>query len=476
MVPREDYEALLEQLEGTAPSHQVHEGIAVPAPEGEEPTGWETEESIRGGLTLIEQYDSDGDDAWDVSEHPNVWMTSEGRGYPHRLSETNQLPGVQVVDSDTYETIASASFDLGFEQHSEPHGLGVSPDGEWIYIGTNDSNTAFSPSEGENRILIINARTLKLDKVLEFTGNHSLTRAALHHIQGFWDYNGEPRVVLNHGFGADGGPHFILDPSDDNRVVKAITFEDVHPMGHPYTTPSPDGRYLYISMGSPSIRSAPFTAAGIAKYDLEGDFFIEIPYVGNHPIGIMHTSDSRYTYVIEGHNSYVYKIDNALNEVVNSTSAGVAGPYGLVLNWGETQLWTVGKGEGTHNVGGVLGVIDTQTFSATREFNQPVNIEGAIMDHATLHPDPDRNEIWVTSAGTFETIVVDTETREVIERIPTPNGGDTHSGAFVEYDDDWNGELLFDMGGAKSPRILEMMRDMSEHPFEEVEGWDGPTH
>ena len=36
------------------------------------------------------------------------------------------------------------------------------------------------------------------------------------------------------------------------------------------------------------------------------------------------------------------------------TSAGVAGPYGLAFNWDETELWTMGKGEGSHNTGLLL--------------------------------------------------------------------------------------------------------------------------
>ena len=55
----------------------------------------------------------------------------------------------------------------------------------------------------------------------------------LHHVQSFVDYAGEDRVILQFGFGARGGPHYILDPNDDNRVWKSITYDEVHPMGHP---------------------------------------------------------------------------------------------------------------------------------------------------------------------------------------------------------------------------------------------------
>jgi hypothetical protein len=107
----------------------------------------------------------------------------------------------------------------------------------------------------------------------------------------------------------------------------------------------------------------------------------------------------------------------------------------------------MGKGEGSHNTGGVVGVIDTKTFSPTREFNQPIQTGGSIIDHGILHPDPAVNELWISSAGTWETIVLDLNTREVKARIPSPNGGDTHSGGFVRYNPDFTGELLADLGG-----------------------------
>jgi len=148
--------------------------------------------------------------------------------------------------------------------------------------------------------------------------------------------------------------------------------------------------------------------------------------------------------VADGHGSAIYKVDLETNEVVDSTSSGVAGPYGIRLSWDETELYVMGKGEGTHNTGGGVAVIDLRTFRAARDFNQPIVTGGSIIDHGMLHPDPERNELWISSAGTWETIVVDLDKREVKTRIPSPNGGDTHSGAFVRYDADFVGQLISD--------------------------------
>ena len=432
----------------TPPTTVVQAGNLQPAPAGAQPSGWDTPESVRGQLTRVATYDSAGPDAWDVKASPSVYLTSEGMGYSHRLSKTNKLPGVQVIDAYSKKVVASSLFDLGNEVLSQPHGLGVSPDGKFAYIGFSDRVAATKATR--NLILIVNTRTLKLDSVL----SHPTQR--LHHVGGFKDSKGNDRVVINLGFGATGGPHFVLDPKSSNKVVQAITFDNVRPMGHPYTAPDPTGKYVYISMGAPEIREADAYAASIAKFDLDSKAVTVIHGVGNHPIGIAHTADGKLTYVIDGTNSLIFKIDNATNAVVAKTSAGVAGPYGIALNWDGTKIYTMGKGEGTHNTGGVVGVIDTKTFTATRDLNQPINIEGAIIDHAILHPDPAVNELWISSAGTWETIVLDLNTNKVKARIPSPNGGDTHSGAFVKYNADWTGTLQSDMLGPKADMFATM--------------------
>ncbi len=198
----------------------------------------------------------------------------------------------------------------------------------------------------------------------------------------------------------------------------------------------------------------------IAKLDLATGKHELITGVGHHPIGITHTADGKWTYVVDGHGSHVYKIDNETNEVVASTSAGVAGPYGIALNWDETEIWIVGKGEGSHNLGGVLGLIDAKTFRTSRAFRQPFFLGSSAqsIDHAILHPDPEVNELWVSNMKGWETIVFDLDTKEPKGYINTPNGGDTHSGGFIRYNADWTGELLVDQGGPKSKSIWDLKK------------------
>lgn len=437
-----DNAALRQQLAAMAPTQVVQAGQLAPAPAAAQSSAWDTPESIRGRIRLFATYDSSGPDAWDVRAHPLVYFTSEG------VEKAPLRSGVQVIDASEKRVIASALFDLGEEVVENPHGVGISPDGRWLYIG--QMHRVAATRQVRSVLMIINARTLKLHKVLEGP------RADwFHHNTAFTDWQGRDRVLAAFGRNAGGGPLYILDPNDDNRVVRTISIEDVgYRIGHPYPTVDPTGRFMYIGIHNPPWQGELHNTGGIAKFNLETGAVRIIPFVGDNPIGMAHTSDGRYTYVNDAHSSYVYRIDNTTNEVVDETSAGVVGPYGLVLDWDEHYLYPIGKGEGSHNNGSVVGIVDARTFTTPRNFrhNMPIYLGGSAssIDHGILHPDPSANELWISNMNGWETIVLDLNKYEVKKYIPTPNGGDTHSGGFVRFTPDWKGELLADMGGPKA--------------------------
>jgi hypothetical protein len=254
------------------------------------------------------------------------------------------------------------------------------------------------------------------------------------------------------------------DHGDEARFLDYLTTS---------TTLDPTNTYFYQSIDQTYYGNS-HGIAGVMKIDMANDYdkdrarggYLDSTLIwglgeGGRPIGFVHTADGKYTYVAEGHNSYVYKIDNETNEIVDQTSAGVAGPYGLCLNWDETELYVVGKGEGSHNRGSVLGIVDTTSFRQSRVDHQmPIYLGGSAssVDHCALHPDPQVNEVWISNMNGWDTIVMDAETHEVTDHILTPNGGDTHGMAFVRYTADWTGELLVDLGGPKSPEIWEARR------------------
>ncbi|MGI9647071.1 MAG: hypothetical protein ACR2OI_00985 [Acidimicrobiia bacterium] len=407
---------------------------------GPSPEGWETPASLAAGVQLLDSFDSSGDDAWDVAAHPDVFVTSEGIGYAGFESEVYNAAGLQIIDAMTYEHVASAGFDLGFERMGTPHGLGVSPDGRWIYVPTADGAQPWRSGPTGGRLLVVNARTLKLHQVIG-------TGRGPHHVKGFTDPAGNDRIVVE----TQGGPSLLLDPNDDHRVVFQIGPKQLY--GQAYQVDADlKGENLYIGLTLGGRGVAPFAQAAVAKVNIESGQVTYITDVGQYPNGFAFTSDGLWTYVADSSNDRVYKIDNTTNKSVGSTQAAVPGPYMVELNHDETELWVVGKGEMTYNLGGSLGLIDLVTFDAVRDYY----IGGQTIDHNSVNPFQ-TNELWVTSSGTAETIVFDMEKREVKTRIPDANGGDTHSGAFVHYNADWTGELVNDNGGVRGSYLAEKL-------------------
>ena len=157
-------------------------------------------------------------------------MTTEGPGYGGLLSGVT-LPGMAIIDADSREVVASQNYDVlswGWKNVFEPHGLGTSPDGKWIYLPTGEGSF-MTTGEHAGRFLVINAKTLKIDKVIKLQGQ-------AHHAKSYVTPEGEQRVIL-YGWSQ---PMFVLDPDDDNRVVGSVSHQEQGSEGYLYFA-SPDG-------------------------------------------------------------------------------------------------------------------------------------------------------------------------------------------------------------------------------------------
>ena len=300
-----------------------------------EASGWTNGESQRSGLHLVADFDSEAPGAWDPAEHPLVHITSKPHFNPNpKRTIDGAFAGFHLIDAMAKEVFADwigVTIPKESDMRTGPHGAVISPDGKWAYVGwaeVDDSETRFS-----DYAAAVKVHTLKIEKLLRlqsrFRGVQRSQR--LHHVQACQTAEGKQWIIVLFGFGADGGPHYILDPDDHNRVARSITYDDVQIMGHPFTTPDPACTCTYVSIGSPEIRSAEAPFAGVAKLNMDDGSVTNIMGTGHHPIGITHSADGQFTYVVDGHGSHVYKIDNEENEVVGHP-ASLAGPYGIAMN------------------------------------------------------------------------------------------------------------------------------------------------
>ena len=414
---------------------------------------WATESSEKAGITLHRKFDSKGPDAWDAKKHPTVFITSEGPGYGGLLSGVVN-PGLAIIDADTREIVAHKSYDVlkwGWKNVFEPHGLAVSADGQWIYLPSGEGSFATN-GEHAGRFLIINARTLKLDKVIKIQGQ-------AHHGKSYVTDDGKPRVML-YGWSQ---PLFILDPDDDNRIIATADHRDQGSEAYTYFM-SPDNK-LIIGTGryrSPNMRKT-LSDNPLMLFDpetLKVRKWVSID--DSSPVWVAFTSDNKYAYISGARHSAVFKFDRETEEIVAEQRAGVDGPYGAHLGWDDRFIYTIGKGEESHNRGKMVGKVDSTTMAIEGARAMDQFYTGCTRgDHGTLHPDPEANEMWISCNASFEVVVFDLDLNEVTERIPLPNGGSTHSGAFVHYPDGWNGkgQVPSDMNGLHGS-ALQAKRDI----------------
>ena len=273
-------------------------------------------------------------------------------------------------------------------------------------------------------------------------------------VNSFVDREGNDRVLAySWNFGA-----YILDPNDRNRVVGAVPNGILEGRGY-LAFVEPTGKWLFYSVRPPREVEAQGTVAIVDTETWE-----KVRSIGIHdpsPIFVAFCGDGRFAYVTGGHESLVSKIDMSEEdpadwEMVKFARAGTEGPYGLNLNWTDDLIVTIGKGEGSHNKGITVGLVDPRMVGSARPRGE-VYTACLRADHAIMNPDPDANEIWMSCNSSFETVIFDLSKEQtrgefspgsyVKDRIPSPNGGSTHNGAFVRYNPDWTGRVLADQNG-----------------------------
>ncbi len=469
-------------------------GALAPQPGAAQPkSAWQTTEAMKlinpvsmgADVDLIAQLDSSGADAWDPTKHPLVFVTTDGPGYGGLLAKdwdpvlrqfrTDASPnaqkwqGLALFDAATKEAVASSAYpDIGPNPQatvgaSENHGLGVSQDGKWFYTEGNDSRSTYANKDVLN---VINARTLKVDKIIN-------SRA--HHVRAFKDAaTGKDLVLVD----AWNNQFYAMDPSDNHKIVKAVSPADLNGAGY-LAFVDYSGKWLFITTRT----GFPGSDGGITVIDLKTmKVATRIDIGDTSPIWVTFSANGKFAYVSGGHSSMIAKIDmsdanpGAWTYAARS-NAGVEGPYGLSMNWQDTLVFATGKNEGASNKGMEAGIAFVSKFGDPGAMSNggvmgPLYLNGCIRpDHSVVNPDKTANELWYTCNSSFENVVVDMGNGTATDfnswqsvkvkkfnvsatnpngNVLQPNGGSSHGGAFARYTvngANWTGELLSDTNG-----------------------------
>lgn len=338
---------------------------------------------------------------------------------------TNTRNSVVVIDAKTKKPVAVSDIDPKYAEGFGSHNLGVSADGKWVYLPSLKGTT--------NYLLILDARTLRIAKVLQSTGDGIEPASGRpHHVGNFRSSDGRDLIMVvdfNWNFGGAG--LYILDPSQGNAVVGGMTNGDLH--GGPYNlVPSPDGKFIYATMpggvGSNPGRGMREIESATFKIDPKTWTVKTNYWPQSDPNWPCISRDGKTLWVTLGGPGKVVKIDTVKDEEVAEVTTG-PGPYGCQLSYDETKLYVADKGEapGYGQQARTVTVIDTRTNTVIKQI-APV---GRTTDHVVLSPDG--SEIWAQSNADHAIWVIDTETDEIEEVIQMPNDGDVHGGAFVRF-------------------------------------------
>ena len=401
---------------------------------------WATPAAQRLGVRLIETRDPSGPPAYPVEAGDVLFFTNVGTSYGAR----NAKNSVVVINAKTKTPLAISDLDAKYTQKFASHGIGVSPDGKFVYL---PSIASIAGPEGAtpDTTLILDARTLKIYQILA-------TGGPPHHAKVFRNGAGKQYVLIEHfnwnNPASPGKGFFVIDPSDNNKVVAGMTPGELH--GIPYSGfTTPDGKYLYYSVPPPNRGELLHEIQGwLAKIDTESWKVVQSLPMQHYPLWTVFSTDGKWAWVTNSVDDKVLKIQRGLtpaqrDKVVAEVATG-PGPYGMRMNMDDSELWVADKGENGPRDGATITVIDT----AKNAVKRTIQTNCIRDDHIILSPDG--TEMWATCNTSHEIVVVDAKTYDIKTRIPMPNVGDSHGGVFVAYSRGANGlvaEVLSDQNG-----------------------------
>lgn len=384
---------------------------------------WTTPEAQRLGIRLIETRDPSGPPAYPVAPGDLLFFTNSGTDYGSK----NTRNSVVVINARTKQPIAISDLDPRYTQDYSSHGIGLSPDGKYAYLPNLEAING-TGTRTPNATLILDARTLKIYQVIASGGTP-------HHAKAFHDSAGRPRVFIEdwtwNTAASNGKAFYVLDPTNDNKVVAGMTAADIHGGTYAGFT-TPDSKFLYYSVPPPYRGELVASLQGwVAKIDMESWRVVQAIPMKRFPLWTVFSRDGRWAWVSSASEETVAKIQRGAtprdrDRVVAEVKTG-PGPYGLRLSIDDKELWVADKGELGPKNGATITIVDTET----NEVKRTLATNCIRNDHIVMSPDG--AEMWAACNASHEIVVIDAKTYAVTHRIPMPNGGDSHGGVFIQY-------------------------------------------
>jgi DNA-binding beta-propeller fold protein YncE len=407
-------------------------------------SNWTTPEAQRLGIRLIDARDPSGPAAFPVAPGDLLYFTNAGSRGP------NPKNSVVVINATTKRPIGISDIDPHYVEQYLSHGIGASADGRYIYLPNIEG--IYTPgARTPNSTLILDGRTLKIYQVITSGGTP-------HHAKAFRDSAGRPRVLIEdwtwNTAVMNGQSFYVLDPSDNNKVVAGMTPAEIH--GGTYVgSTTPDGKFLYFSVPPPYRAELINELSGwLAKIDMETWKVVQSIPMKRFPLWTVFTKDGKWAWVSSASEENVAKVQRAAaarerDRVVAEVKAG-KGPYGLRLSIDDKELWVADKGELGPGPGQTITIIDTETNQVKRT----LQTNCLSNDHIVISPDG--SEMWAACNASNEIVVLDAKSYEIKVRIPMPNSGSPHGGVFIQYGGtptNVTAELVSDINGLQGSAL-----------------------
>ncbi len=250
---------------------------------------WATPEAQRLGVRMLETRDPSGSPAYPVAPGDLLFFTNAGTSYGAK----NPKNSVVVINARTKQPIAMSDLDPVYTAKFASHGIAVSQDGKYVYL---PSISSIAGPEGKtpDTTLVLDARTLKIYQIIA-------TGGPPHHAKVFSDGAGRPRVLVEHfnwsNPSATGKGFFVLDPTDNNKVVAGMSSADIHGIAYSGFT-TPDGKYLYYSMPPANRNEVGRDIDGwMAKIDTASWKVVQSLPLKHYPIWTVFSDDGKWAWV-----------------------------------------------------------------------------------------------------------------------------------------------------------------------------------